>query len=349
MGDGDDSPPLSEFDRLLAAETTDTEPQPARRRISLGTSAAATGRPAVSDGSLLSRALWPEPAPQPSAALADTAPVSFASPAPSGNGSVASPAAPYFDTDRTANDPSDQSELFALLDPPSQPALTPEEIDATAQAALDDVQEYSRLHPSSPPPLTFERPVRQGKKRRSTSVLDWIALVLAIVVAPLGVVVSIAAVITGIVRNGWSSRVAKTGVAIGLVLSLGWAGAALILQNDARDAAAEAAIVSDSAPFCAAIESTKILDTDDFAWPAVGDTVTISLKSMHKYQKTWASLVAKAPAGVVDDVTRVKNVVDGLVTSVETSRSIDNSGNVSTMRSARAATAIPAYVGKYCP
>jgi len=341
VGDSDEAPPLTDFDRLLAATDSD-EDAPAAPRWTTAPRAA-PARPSISDGSLLSRALWAEP-------QAPT--TNLASPQdgerPAGESLAVVPANPPAD-DPYAGDSAPDSELFALLDPPRQPVLTPDLVDATAQAALDDVHEYSLLHPSAAEqPHVFALPPREHTPRRTTSVLDWVALALAVLVAPLGLLVSIVAVIVGKVRNGWASRIAKVGIAVGVVLSLGLAGVGVVLGNDARDAAAEAAIVSSSAEFCSAVDSSQILADDDLAWPAVGDTVSLSLRAMHRYQKTWTALAEAAPTGVTADVTRVKGIVDGLVSSVESTRTIDDERNVTTMRTAASSTVIPAYVAKYC-
>ena len=127
-----------------------------------------------------------------------------------------------------------------------------------------------------PPPAVAPRRHRR-RTRSATSPVDWVAIVLAFLAPPLGILVGVGAVIAGLRLRGYATSVAKAAIGIGAVLTL-VLGVALVVGTKVNaDRAAHAAIVSSTNAYCTRLKSKPAtLTSDTFGWPTPGDTMSWS-------------------------------------------------------------------------
>ncbi|HEY2643354.1 MAG TPA: hypothetical protein VGI56_06365 [Galbitalea sp.] len=195
--------------------------------------------------------------------------------------------------------------------------------------------------------LALTRRVQQRRAR--TSPLDWAAFVLAILVAPLGLLAGIAAVLLGTRNNGFASGIAKAAIAIGAVLTLVLGVGGIGLTNLAQRQAAHDAVVASSAKWCAQLKSNPAtLSSSTFGWPPQGSTIPASITAMGTYENYWVALAKIAPAGILADTQQVATSAKSIVDSVQSTQVLDDANDVSAMQSVVAASGIPAWVNEYC-
>jgi hypothetical protein len=203
----------------------------------------------------------------------------------------------------------------------------------------------SRIDPSTV--LDFsDRPTRE---RKHASPLEWVGLVLAVILPPLGLLVTVAARIVTRRRHGWTTRVAVAATAISIVLTVVLAGGAVYLKsvNDA-DAAAEALLV-EAAPLCEALAATPdILAAPAYGWPTDVTALPVTLEAMKAYQVHWSELAQLAPAAAQANVAAIADQAQILVSAVETSQSIDRPGNLAIMSTITDASGLPGWVARNC-
>jgi len=199
------------------------------------------------------------------------------------------------------------------------------------------------------PAAVFDFSDRPDRTAARTPPLVWAALVFAIVVPPVGLVLSIVARTLprrGRLARSWPLPVATT---VSIVLTIVLIVVAAIGGIFAKQAADEAAIVSASAGYCASLAETPgVLSSPGFGWPIDKASVSDSIASMTAYEERWQNLALIAPAGVASDTTAIAETAAALISSAESSRTIDVQGNLDRISSVTGATAIPAYVAKYC-
>ena len=253
----------------------------------------------------------------------------------------------------------DTGTATAMAAPPTPLVFTPSGTDvATRPAAgsgFDSLLSTSEpTHPAADPlgslrPTAFSFSDRPEPVRLRAGVGDWTSLVLAVVAPPIGLVLSIVVRVVSWRRTGWTSGVARTATVLGAVFTIIAVVGGVILSEIAGDAAAEAKIVSDSAPLCAALAETPgVLEAPAFGWPTEQGTLAETLVAMKAYKERWQSLADVAPSGISAGVNAVANAAKTLVTSVETNRSIDRAGNLAQMSVVTSSSGIPAFTGKYC-
>lgn len=198
-------------------------------------------------------------------------------------------------------------------------------------------------------PSTFDFSDRPERERPHAGALDWASLAFAFVVPPLGLILSIATRIYTNAKHGWTTGVARAATVIGIILTLALIAGGIVLNGIAQAEAAEAAIVADSAAFCAALDETPgVLDQAAYGWPNDRTTLPETTLAMQAYHDRWVALTDVAPSGVRPGVRSVANAAQSLITAVETTRSIDRQRNLDQMSQVTAASGIPAYVAKYC-
>ena len=147
-----------------------------------------------------------------------------------------------------------------------------------------------------------------------------------------------AALVVGLRRSrqrGAGSGVLVVLVAvISVVLTAVLAGGAVYLKSVSdADAAAEALLV-EAAPLCDALAATPgVLDTPGYAWPTEVAALPVTLEAMKAYQLHWAELAQLAPASAQTNVAAIADQAQILVSAVESSQSIDRTGNLAIMSS----------------
>lgn len=195
--------------------------------------------------------------------------------------------------------------------------------------------------------LALERHVQ--KPARGTGALDWVAFVLAFLVAPLGILVAIAALVVSSRRNGWTSGIAKAAIAIGVVLTVVLAGGYALLSNVQQKQASRDAVVASSQPFCHALSATPgVLQSPTYGWPAVQDTIADSITAMQQYEDTWTGLARIAPAGIRSGAAGIAKAARLVIANVTSSRVLDDSANVSQVQQAVSASGVSTWVSSYC-
>lgn len=230
-----------------------------------------------------------------------------------------------------------------------------DEVDTAVSVPVDAFDSLLVAPPLAPSPqrdpglhdLGFEH--RPRSKSRATSVLDWIAFALAFLAPPIGLLAGIATLIVGRARRGWTSTIGRAAVAIALVLTLALGAGGVIAGNLLARQSAFEAVVASSRQYCAALRTDPAaLQSDTFAWPALSDTIDESITAMQGYATFWTGLEKIAPAGIRRDTESVAAAATGIVASVQTTRVLDDAGNIARMQRVVAASAIPAWVAKYC-
>ncbi|MCU1534497.1 MAG: hypothetical protein JWR53_978 [Glaciihabitans sp.] len=226
----------------------------------------------------------------------------------------------------------------ATAPPPASPVVF---IDVASPPRLD-------VEPA-PVPAELSLELRPRSRRARASILDWVALGLSVLAPPVGLLADVAAIVVGLRSNGWVSGVAKTATGLAIALTLVLTGGGIVLGNAAKDAAAHNAIVASGVKYCSALRTDPAtLSSNDFGWPPVGATVADSIVAMNAFEAKWVDLEKLAPAGVKGETTKVADAAKQILTSVQSSQTLDASTNADTMAQVRAASGIPTWVAEYC-
>jgi hypothetical protein len=214
--------------------------------------------------------------------------------------------------------------------------------DAAAAGSADET-----VPTTTPSVLDFsDRPERT---RPRASPLEWVALVLAVVAPPLGLVSAIAARIVASRTHGWITRVLSIATVVSIVLTVVVAAGAVVSTLIGQSEAAHDAIIAESAPFCAALDETPgVLDLPGYGWPTERLSIPDSIVAMQAYQERWAGLAAIAPDGVRPGVRSVSDAAQSLTNSLVTTQVIDRERNLEQISVVTRASGVPAYVAKYC-
>jgi hypothetical protein len=199
----------------------------------------------------------------------------------------------------------------------------------------------------APPPLDFSgRPAARTPK---ASLFEWIALVLAVVVPPLGLVTVIVARFVATHRHGWTTTVSRVATVVAIVLTIVAAGGGVAYSIAERDAAAVAQTLAEAQPLCAAIDATPgVLETQAFGWPIEVTAIPQTLEAMKAYQAHWIEVADVAPAVMASNVAGIVDEATRLVTSVETTQSIDRQGNLAAMTTAADGSGLASWHAEFC-
>lgn len=277
---------------------------------------------------------------------------------------IAASAGPVFDTPGA-------SPATALWDapPPDAPvsAFTLPPVGTSSSAAEPAALQEDRVLPtaSDPEPDTvrsdssepsafpgaggFGLERHAPRSRSGNGPLDWLALALAIVAAPVGLIGGLVAVIVGTRRRGYAASAAKAAIGIGAVLTLVLGVALVVHDKVAGDQAAHDAIVASSARYCAKLRSDpSTLTSDTFGWPAPTNTIPDSIAAMQAYEAKWESIASVAPTGIRADTARVAATAKSIITSVQATQTLDNANNIIQLQNVVSTTGIKAWAHDYC-
>lgn len=225
---------------------------------------------------------------------------------------------------------SNQSHMVA---PPVSPPATP---PARAPARRD---------PNAP----FDFQLRPRRVPPRTTPLEWLSLAFAIVVPPLGLVLSIVA--RGIARGQrrWRTRVASVATTVSVILSvLVGAGTGVYLESQ-RLATIEAERASMTLPLCSLQEQVPgVLQSPTFGWPPVGESIPESVASIEAYYTQWNYLARVLPAEIKADAAAVATAADEILSQIEETTIVDEPGNVNRMTTVVAGLGIEQWAAKYC-
>jgi hypothetical protein len=246
---------------------------------------------------------------------------------------VASPPAPY------------QAASPVAPPPPSAPAAS--QFDALFTSPAEGTSAPPSSAGAGTRALALERHVHET--RPTNSPLDWIALVLAIILPPIGLITAVVAAFLGTRNRGFATTVAKAAIGIGAGLTVVAIIGAVVEVNLANQQAKHDAIAASSAAFCAKVKANPAtLQSQTFGWPPPGDTIPDTITSMQAYEANWAAIENVAPAGIRPGTQKVVAAAQSIISSVQSSQVFDDSNDISQMTQAASASGIQAWVTNYC-
>jgi hypothetical protein len=272
----------------------------------------------------------PQPTPQLSSAFATGAPTAPGSSTPPAPSAVVDPTAPAAGASASATTAT--SFPFAGLGAPEDDAA-PHAFAAPVSGGVG--------------PLGLER--REPTRRSGNSPLDWLALVLAIVLPPIGLILAIVVLFLDSRSKGFAASITKAAVAIAVVLSIGVGVGAVVIAKLQADQAQQNAIAASSVAWCSKLTANPAtLASSTYGWPAPANTVPESITSMQAYVKFWQSAVAIAPDGIKSGTRLIASNAKAIVKTVQSTQTLDDAADVSQMQSAVASSGIQNWVSQYC-
>jgi hypothetical protein len=191
---------------------------------------------------------------------------------------------------------------------------------------------------------------RRRRERARTTPLGWAALVFAIIVPPLGFVLSLIARSLSLRRYRRTTSALNAALTISIVLSVLVAAGGGVAYAISLASADEAKIVAESKPFCDSLDATPgILDQQGYGWPTEVKALPETLDDMKAYQQRWQKLADLAPKGIATEVDSIAAAATTIVGEVESTKTINRQQNVDSMNLVTSATTtIPTWVAKYC-
>ena len=176
-----------------------------------------------------------------------------------------------------------------------------------------------------------------------------IGLVLAILIAPIGLIVGIVAAVRSAGRRGWVVGIVRASIAIAAVLTVVLAIGGYYEYTQFKQQQAHDQVAASSAAFCAALKADPSMDQlPTFGWPAVAASIPDSLKAMQAYEDRWTKLAKVSPSGIKPGVTRVAAAAKKIIDSVTVARTVDDASNVAVMSSVASSSGVPAWHSEYC-
>jgi hypothetical protein len=289
---------------------------------------------------------FPDPAAQPTQAFMAAPPVQFA-PAPPP--AIVPPPQAY--APARPQLPVQSSPPPPVQPAPTQPPTVPlPSFTVATSPPPSDVAPFA-LTPSatSAGPGVFALERHQSKVRSGNGVLDWIAFALAFLAPPIGLLVGIGAAVTDSRNKGYVASIAKAAIGIGAALSLVLGVVFVVVSKIDSDQAAHNAIVASSRTWCTKLKANPTtLASDTFGWPSPGNTIPASITAMKAYETSWKSLVVVAPVGIRSDTQKVETAAASIVSSVQSTGTLDDASNVAQMQNVVAASGIQSWVSTYC-
>ena len=178
--------------------------------------------------------------------------------------------------------------------------------------------------------------------------LDVIALVASILVAPLGLVLSIVAAALSSGRVGYVNGLARAALALSIILTLVWGGGAVAYGYYAAGQAHEAALRASTQPMCHTLaERPAVLADSAFGWPAVS-TISAYQASTADYVAWWSKLAAVAPAPERSAANAVVAAAKGAVSRMTASQVVDHDADYADLQAVARASSLPSWAAKYC-
>jgi hypothetical protein len=178
---------------------------------------------------------------------------------------------------------------------------------------------------------------------------EWIGLVLAILVAPIGLIAGIVLAALSARRRGWVVGIVRATIAIGVVLTVVFAIGGYFGYSQFKLQQEHDNTVLASAAFCATLKANPSMDQlPTFGWPAVAASIPDTLKTMQVYEDRWTKLAKVSPPGIEPDVNRVAIEAKKIIDSVTVARTVDDASNVAVMSSIASASGMPAWHSEYC-
>lgn len=207
----------------------------------------------------------------------------------------------------------------------------------------------SASSPRRDPNAPFDFQLRARRTYPRTTAFEWTSLIFAIIVPPIGLILSVIA--RGLARRQrrWRTRVAGVATVVSIALSLVLAGGVGVYLEMQRLAAVEAALVLKTAPLCNLAEQFPgLLEDPTLGWPPLGASIPESVAKIEDYRTQWNYLGRVLPAEIRGDAKTLANAAQEILDGIETSRTVDGPGNTARMTAVASGTGIPAWAAEYC-
>jgi hypothetical protein len=184
---------------------------------------------------------------------------------------------------------------------------------------------------------------------RPRPLLDGVALALAIVVAPLGLIAGIVASVVSSRRLGYVSALAKASVVVAIVMCFLLACGGVASAFYASDRAHEAALTASSKQMCALIAAKPgVLQDTAFGWPSLTSTIPAYVSAVASYEKWWAHLASVAPKPIRSQVAAVSTAAAANASRLRVSRVVDQQQDYADIQRVAASSTLPKWVSTYC-
>jgi hypothetical protein len=189
---------------------------------------------------------------------------------------------------------------------------------------------------------------RAHEELPTTGIVDWVALALSVLAPPVGILAAIAAIVLGVRKNGFAATVAKVAIVVGAILTVALLVVLFIMNAAQKQQAAHDAIVASSVQFCSQLKANGALSSPNYGFPTSQDTIPDSIAAIQKYEDFWTGLVKVAPKGIQTGTRQVATAAGSILSTVSTSRVVDDANNSSVMQQAVSNSGINAWVSSYC-
>ena len=232
--------------------------------------------------------------------------------------------------------------------------MEPLEQTATRRESADsatgvDVQAAAPMFPDTAPVSLGVLGLVAPAPQRAHSALDVVALILAIVLAPIGFIAGIVAAVLSARRRGYVTGLAKAAIVVSLILSvIGAAGGVvggIALQRQAH----EDSLRAGSSAMCTLLaEKPGVLTDAAFGWPAVDSTIPAYVTAVSAYETWWTAVAKAAPAQMRAQVEKVVASAHTAGERMAASRVVDHERDYADMRTVAASSTLPAWTTRYC-
>jgi hypothetical protein len=182
-----------------------------------------------------------------------------------------------------------------------------------------------------------------------TTLAERIALVLAFVLPPVGLIASIVAAVQSSRVRGWVHGFVRTALVISIVTTViaGFAGAYLFKVIE--DGRKHDSIAAASAQFCATIAADPtMIAPPSFGFPAPAGSIPDTVTAIQAFVDKWDALAKVSPSGIRNDVTRVADSARDILDTVTKSHLVDDEQNQAVMSSVAESTNVVGWSEEYC-
>lgn len=248
--------------------------------------------------------------------------------------------------------PSSPAPSAGVSAPPATAAAAPPRADAPLDFAAVLATPVADGTPSGPASAlwfgTGAPDVDEVDLERST-VGEKLVLILAIVLAPLGLIAGLIAAGTSVRRRGWVVGVVRASIAVGAVMTVVLGVGGYLGYTVWQQQVQHASVARASAAFCATLKADPtMLQSPTFGWPAVAGSIPDSLAAMQAYEDRWAALAKKSPAGIRPEVSKIADAAKQIIAQVTVARTVNDAANVQVMTSVASASKVPTWHAEYC-
>ncbi|CAN5417524.1 hypothetical protein BH09ACT4_BH09ACT4_14760 [soil metagenome] len=182
-----------------------------------------------------------------------------------------------------------------------------------------------------------------------TTLGERVALVLAFLIPPVGLIASIVAAVQSSRERGWVLRFVRTSVVIAVIMTVVAGFGAAYFYKVVDDGRKHDAIAAASTQFCSTVaDNPDMISPPSFGFPAPGASIPDTITAIQAYVDRWDALAAVSPSGIRTDVTRVADSARGILTTVTDTRLVNYDDNIAVMSSVAESTNVVGWAEEYC-